>query len=204
MPSANPRFELLNHLFHHLEENRDDIIAILQELAVVKAGNLRFTCADDARDATGAAILLAIRKLHCYRPAQNAACTYFGRLMTRSMLKFIIHQKLQRCKHDTPIAGDETSVSLMDCGVSPWGRPLPPRVDCRLESAADRRRAADVIDDALRGAVAERDRGDADTCENAELAISILQMVRKRLLGRFNRMLADQAIRNGEPASDGN
>ena len=146
-------------------------------------------------------MLLVIRKLHCYRPEQNAACTYFGRVMTRSMLKYIRQQKLQQCKHDTPIEGDQTGASLMDSGVSPWGKPLPPRIDCRLQHATDRRRAADVIDDALRGAVAQRDRGDADTCDKAELAIAILQMLRKRLLGRFNRMLADQIIRKGEHAT---
>jgi|GEM_PF-2146206 DNA-directed RNA polymerase specialized sigma24 family protein len=202
MPSANPRFELLNSLFYHREVHREQIITILQELATLKAGNLQFACSDDARDAISNAMLLAIRKLHCYRPQQNAACTYFGRLMTRDMIKFIRQQKLTRCQHDTPISGDETGASLIDKGTSPWGKPLPPRVDCRLEGESDRARAASVIDDALRGAMAERDLGDADTCDKAELAIAILQMIRKRLLGRFNRMVADRAIRDGQAAAD--
>ncbi|MGC8560772.1 MAG: hypothetical protein ACP5O1_08845 [Phycisphaerae bacterium] len=198
MPSANPRFELLNSLMHDPDQNRDAIVTILQELATVKAGNLRFRTREDAQDAAGEALLLAIRKLHLYRPQQNAACTYFGRMMTRCMLKILRQNREQFCRHD--VSGSETEMggSLLDRGASPWGKPLPPLVDCQLQSSADRKRAAQVIDDALRGAMGERGRGDAAMDEKVELTIAILQMIRKRLLGRFNRIITDQAIRSGE------
>ena len=198
MTSANPRFEMLNSLMHDPDQNRDAIITILQELATVKAGNLRFRTREDALDATSEALLLAIRKMHLYRPEQNAACTYFGRLMTRCMLKIIQQNREQRCRHD--VSGSETEMggSLLDRGVPPWVRPLPTKVDCRLQNSADRERAAAVIDDSLRGAMGERGRGDTALDEKVDLAIAILQMIRKRLLGRFNRILADQAIRSGE------
>ncbi len=198
MTSANPRFELLNSLMHDPAQNHDAIVTILQELATVKAGNLRFRTREDAQDAASEALLLAIRKLHLYRPEQNAACTYFGRLMTRCMLKIIHQNREQRCRHDISGSESEMGGSLLDRGFSPWGKPLPPRVDCRLQNAADRERAAGVIDDALRGAMGERGRGDAALDEKVELAIAILQMIRKRLLGRFNRIISDQAIRSGE------
>jgi DNA-directed RNA polymerase specialized sigma24 family protein len=197
MPSANPRFELLNSLMHDPVANREAIAAILQELALVKAGNFHFVSTEDAQDAAGDAVLLALRKLHCYRPEKNAACTYFGRLMTRSILKTLQQHKSQRHQRDQPVDDADMGGSILDRGFSPWGKPLPPKVDCRLQHCDDRRRAADVIDDALRGALDERERNDADWDEKVELAIAILQMIRKRLLGRFNRMVTDQAIRGG-------
>ena len=198
MPSANPRFELLNSLMHDPVANREAIAAILQELALVKAGNFHFVSADDLQDAAGEAVLLALRKLHCYRPEKNAACTYFGRLMTRSILKTLQQHQSQRHQRDQPVDETDMGGSILDRGFSPWGKPLPPRVDCRLQNAADRQRAAGVIDDALRGAIGERRRGDAALDEKVELAIAILQMIRKRLLGRFNRIISDQVIRSGE------
>ena len=192
MPSANPRFELLNTLLFHPDTHREQIIIILGELAAVKAGNLHFAGLEDRQDAIGEAILLAMEKLHCYDAKRHAACTYFGRLMTRHMLKFIQRQRSMNCLHDQPVQRTGSNRSILDAGTTPWGARRVEARDYRLRHAEDRRRAMGAIDRALRGAMDERERGDEDTHDRAQLAISILQMIRKQLLGRFNRMMADQ------------
>ncbi|MGC8625626.1 MAG: hypothetical protein ACP5VQ_10245 [Phycisphaerae bacterium] len=191
--SDTPALRLeLNELLQDISANRDRIFLAMRDLALCKARRFHFRNFQDTEDVVSQSVLYVIGRLHRYDPNRHAACAYFGLMLHRYMLRIVGKMKDQYMIHDH-IIGSQRDHSVWDSAPA---RRLPRANVGRWRNAQvrdpqDRNRVKDVLDEALENACKSANSAAGEEAEHAQLAIGVLQHVRKALLGRFNRIGAD-------------
>ncbi len=188
------RHRRLNELLLDIPGNWQEIFLAMRELAVCRAASVRFRYGQDRQDAISEAVIYAMKQIAHYDPARRAAAAYFGRLLRRAMLHWLAEQKRRQHARDLPDSEENRGVSQLDHPLRNRMPGLPARTqnDFRLQSPEDRRRVRDLIDDVLENALrVVEDNPGAPVAEQAGVAVGVLQQIRKRLLGRYNRICAD-------------
>jgi DNA-directed RNA polymerase specialized sigma24 family protein len=184
----------LNHLLKDIPGNREQIFLAMHDLAKCKVRRIHFRNPQDAEDAVGEAVLYAMGRLHKYNPGRHAACAYFGLMLSRHMLRLVRKAQDEAMVHDGA-SSRRYDHSVLDAAPA---RRLPRGTagrwrDSQVRDAQERHRVKAVLDEALEAACDVLDSSaPGEEIQRAELTIGLLQHVRKALLGRFNRIQADQ------------
>ncbi|MDA8375951.1 MAG: hypothetical protein M0Z50_02545 [Planctomycetia bacterium] len=192
--SDTPALRLeLNELLRDIPANRDRIFLAMRDLALCKARRFHFRNIQDTEDVVSQSVLYVMGRLHRYDPDRHAACAYFGLMLHRYMLRIVRNMKDQYMIHDD-ITGEPHDDSVLDSAPT---QKLPRAMagrwrNTQIRDTQERNRVKDVLDEALENACALANTVDGEEAEHAQLAIGVLQHVRKALLGRFNRIEADQ------------
>ena len=195
------RHRKLNDLLRDIPANRHQIFLALYELALCRSASLRFQRRQDREDAISEAVVHAMTHLHSYQPERRAAVAYFGRVVRRAMRRWLRHENRYAHHHDA-VRERRADASLLDQGVDvprrrrrPASKELPP-----LHDPLDRRRATTVLDGALEAALATQENKPGEPiAEKAAVAVGVLQQIRKRLLGRYNRICSDHERLQDQP-----
>ena len=183
----------LNHLLRDIPANRDRIYLAMHDLAVCKAKRIHFQNVQDREDTVSEAVMYVMARLHKYNSQRHAACAYFGLMLHRQMMRLARKIQARHMTHDG-VSLTRNDSTVLDC--APAHR-LPRRGsgrwrDAQVRDVRDRDRVKDVLDEALDKACQFADSyGDQDQVDGPQLAIGVLQHVRKALLGRFNRIEVD-------------
>ena len=190
-----PRLEL-NQLLRDIPANRDRIYLAMYDLAVCKAKRIHFKNVQDREDTVSESVMYVMTRLHKYNSQRHAACAYFGRMLHRQMMRSARKIQARYMTHDA------ASLSRGDSTVldSAPAQHLPRRTtgrwrDAQVRDKQDRDRVKDVLDEALDKACKfTQAYGVGDHVDGPQLAIGVLQHIRKALLGRFNRIQADHQL----------
>ena len=198
--SETPALRLaLNQLLKDIPANREQIFLAMRELAMCKARRIHIKNWQDKEDVISESVLHVMGRLDKYNPDRRAACAYFGLMLRRKMLALLQEMQGHKTIHDQIPPSNDPSQNHKDCSIldrAPHRR-LPRlsgwcRRDAQVRGAEDRERVKSVLDEALANACrVAADAAEGEEMERTELAIGILQHVRKALLGRFNRVEAD-------------
>lgn len=198
--SETPALRLeLNHLLKDIPSNGEKIHLAMRELALCKIKRIHFRNWQDREDVASEAVMYVMGRLHKYNPGRHAACAFFGLMLRRKMLRLLREMKNDEVIHDSRADGDTGARQYKDCSIldSAPARRMPratvPRWrDAQVRDPQDRDRVRNVLDEALENACRFADASAEDPeVERAQLAVGVLQHVRKALLGRFNRIEAD-------------
>ncbi len=194
----------LNHLLRDIPANRDRIYLAMHDLAVCKAKRIHFQNLQDREDTVSGAVMYVMTRLHKYNSQRHAACAYFGLMLHRQMMRSARKIQARYMTHDG-VSLSHRGSSVLDSAPA---QRLPRRTagrwrDAQVRNVQDRDRVKDVLDEALDKACKFADSyGDHDPVDGPQLAIGVLQHVRKALLGRFNRIEVDNK-RLAAPADEG-
>jgi hypothetical protein len=196
----------LNQLLKDIPANRAKIFLAMHDLAVCKARRFHFQTVQDREDIVSESVMFVMGRLHKYNSSRHAACAYFGLMLHRQMGRLARKLKDQNMVHDRP-GNTRSDGSALDSAPN---RRLPRRTagrwrNTQVRDQQDRDRVKDVLDEALSKACAFADAYGNDTdadgspIDGAQLAIGVLQHVRKALLGRFNRIEMDNQVGAATP-----
>ncbi len=191
----------LNQLLKDIPANREKIFLAMHDLAMCKVRRIHFLNPQDAEDVVAETVLYAMGRLHKYNPGRHAACAYFGLMLSRHMLRLVRKAQQEAMVHDGPLSRQHDH-SVFDTAPA---RRLPRGVagrwrESQVRDAQERDRVKDVLDEALAAACQVLDSSaPGEEVQRAELTIGVLQHVRKALLGRFNRIQADQQRDAAQP-----
>ena len=192
--SETPALRLeLNQLLQNIPANREKIYLAMHDLAVCKAKRFHFQNIQDREDIVSESVMYVMNRLHKYNSSRHAACAYFGLMLHRQMIRlaqkindqYVIHDRANNYRHDNSVL-DSAPARRLPRGVAGRWR------DAQVRDTQDRDRVKGVLDEALEKACTFADSyGDHDELNGPQLAIGVLQHVRKALLGRFNRIEVD-------------
>ncbi len=183
----------LNTLLAAPEGKWHDIFLGMHELAICVSSRIKFKSTQDCEDAISAAVVHAMEQLTSYDANRRCAIAYFGRVMARHMLT-----GLQEARQ-TPLLQDafpnqDAEWSILDRAISHRtpGRAAPAEALYRLTHADDIRKVRNLLDVSLeRSLEALENSAIAAEQDQARICLMVLQQIRKLLLGRFNRIVAD-------------
>ncbi len=189
--SEKPALRLeLNQLLQNIPANRERIYLAMHELAACKASRFHFRNIQDREDIVSESVMYVMNRLHKYNSSRHAACAYFGLMLHRQMIRLaqkingrhVVHDRAMQDRHDRSVL-DSAPARRLPRGVAGRWR------DAQVRDAQDRDRVKGVLDEALEKACQFADSyGNHDEVDGPQLAIGVLQHVRKALLGRFNRI----------------
>ncbi len=184
----------LNTLLKDIPANREKIYLAMRDLAICKSKRIHFRNLQDAEDAISESVLYVMGRLHKYNPARHAACAYFGLMLQRRMFSLMRRTNDDDTIHPRASSGRRDYCVLDAAPARRLPRTNSPRWrDVQIHDPLERQRVKQVLDEALENACTVVDSSaPGEDVENAELAIGVLQQVRKALLGRFNRIQADR------------
>ena len=183
----------LNDLLENVSENRQEIFTAIYRLAARQAASIRFRNPQDRQDAISEAAIYAINKIDRYNPQRRSAVTYFGRILSRRLFYWLRAQEKHWAVHDLADNVQRQNESLFDAGgQEPPRLPHKPRTNFRIVAENEREKVRRLLDLALREAQAVvENTTDEQEMQRGQIAVGILQQIRKRLLGRFNRVTSD-------------
>ncbi|HMD54959.1 MAG TPA: hypothetical protein VKJ65_10455 [Phycisphaerae bacterium] len=183
----------LNELLENISENRQEIFTAIYRLAARQAASIVFRNPQDRHDASSEAAIYAINKIDRYNPQRRSAFTYFGRLLSRRLFYWLRTQEKHWAVHDLAENEQHQSESLFDSGGKELPRlPHKPRTNYRILAEDEREKVRRLLDLALHEAQAVvENTTDEQEMQRGQIAVGILQQIRKRLLGRFNRVTSD-------------
>ena len=183
----------LNTLLAAPEGKWHDIFLSMHELAICVSSRVKFKSGQDCEDAISAAVVHAMQQLKSYDASRWSATAYFGRVMARHMLAGLQEAGQTALLHDA-LPDKDPEWSILDQAISHHmpGRPATADARYRLTNADDIQRVRNLLDISLERSL-EALENSAMTAEQdqARICLMVLQQIRKLLLGRFNRIVAD-------------
>ncbi len=194
----------LNTLLAAPEGKWHDIFLGMHELAICVSSRIKFRSSQDCEDAISAAVIHAMEQLASYDARRQSAIAYFGRVMARHMLTGLHEVGQTPLLHDA-FPDQDMECSILDraiCHHMP-GRAAPAAALYRLTHTDDIQKVRNLLDVSLeRSLAALENSAIAAEQDQARICLMVLQHIRKLLLGRFNRIVADHLrISTGAPGA---